>query len=70
MCNNQPEVGQYDLCALTEEEQRLLKAAPGLLKACQDALEVFNSLAELDDPFDMPAVIVQTLENAIEATNV
>jgi len=37
-CTNQPEVGQYDLVALTKGEQRLLKAAPMLLLNCKDAL--------------------------------
>jgi len=45
MCNSQPEVGQYDLVALTKQEQRLLKAAPALIEACRIAYCTIKTLS-------------------------
>jgi len=75
MCN-QVEVGQYDLVALTKQEQRLLKAAPMLLLNCKNALNkldwIANKLGALtqgDEHCDT-WIVRQNLQDAIEATHV
>jgi hypothetical protein len=46
MCENpQPQVGQYDLVALTKEEQKLLKAAPKMLEMLRLAYSTIAMLA-------------------------
>ena len=76
MCTNQPEVGQYDLVALTKEEQRLLKTAPRIINLLTARLTVIRDELQVGQPANgnikaWYSAMVTLANHAIkEATNV